>query len=73
MNVNPLMYYSVSKKLRVIEGGEIMAKWIIDPDHTAAIFSIRHLMIANVRGHFSKITGIIYFDISDITHSSFMS
>lgn len=47
-----------------------MAKWIIDPDHTAAIFSIRHLMIANVRGHFSKITGMIDFDASDISHSS---
>ena len=48
----------------------MMAKWIIDPDHTVAVFSIRHLMIANVRGHFSKITGMIHFDISDITHSS---
>jgi polyisoprenoid-binding protein YceI len=47
-----------------------MAKWIIDPDHTVAVFSICHLMIAKVRGHFSKITGMIYFDISDITHSS---
>jgi polyisoprenoid-binding protein YceI len=27
-------------------------------------------MIANVRGHFSKIAGMIHFDISDITHSS---
>ncbi len=47
-----------------------MAKWIIDPDHSAALFSIRHLMIANVRGHFSKIAGEIYFDPSDISHSS---
>jgi polyisoprenoid-binding protein YceI len=27
-------------------------------------------MIAKVKGHFSKITGMIYFDISDITRSS---
>ncbi|MFH0933176.1 MAG: YceI family protein [Nitrospirota bacterium] len=47
-----------------------MAKWVIDPDHTVAGFSIRHLMIANVRGHFSKITGTIHFDYSDVTHSS---
>jgi len=51
-------------------GGGTLAKWIIDPDHTVAVFSIGHLMIANVRGHFSKITGMIHFDISDITHSS---
>jgi polyisoprenoid-binding protein YceI len=47
-----------------------MAKWVIDPDHTIALFSIRHLMIANVKGHFSKITGTLHFDPSDITSSS---
>jgi polyisoprenoid-binding protein YceI len=47
-----------------------MSKWVIDSDHTAAGFSIRHLMIANVRGHFNKITGTIHFDPSDVTHSS---
>jgi len=47
-----------------------VAKWVIDPDHTIALFSIRHLMIANVRGHFSKITGKVHFDPSDITNST---
>jgi len=36
-----------------------MGKWIIDPDHTVAAFSIRHMMIANVRGQFNRITGFI--------------
>ncbi len=47
-----------------------MAKWVIDPDHTIALFSIRHLMIANVRGHFSKINGAVHFDPSDVTNST---
>lgn len=47
-----------------------MVKWVIDPDHSVAGFVVRHLMIANVHGHFSKIVGTIYFDPSDITHSS---
>ena len=47
-----------------------MTKWTIDPDHSAAWFSVRHLMIANVRGHFGRIAGAILFDTSDVTHSS---
>lgn len=47
-----------------------MTKWTIDPDHSAAWFSVRHLMIANVRGHFGRIAGAILFDPSDVTHSS---
>jgi polyisoprenoid-binding protein YceI len=47
-----------------------MAKWIIDPDHSAAVFSVRHMMIANVRGQFCKIGGTIYFDPLNIDRSS---
>ncbi len=39
-----------------------MGKWIIDPDHTVAAFSIRHMMVANVRGQFNKIAGFIQMD-----------
>ena len=39
-----------------------MGKWIIDPDHTVAAFSVRHMMVANVRGQFNKITGFIEMD-----------
>jgi len=35
-----------------------MKRWSIDPDHAAARFSVRHFMIANVEGLFSKITGV---------------
>jgi polyisoprenoid-binding protein YceI len=31
--------------------------WQIDPAHSAAHFSVRHLMISNVRGEFTKLTG----------------
>ena len=47
-----------------------MAKWGIDPDHSVTGFAVRHLMIANVHGHFNKISGKIYFDLSDVAHSS---
>jgi len=42
----------------------------IDPDHSVATFAIRHLMIANVRGMFPKVTGAIRYDDRDITRSS---
>jgi polyisoprenoid-binding protein YceI len=47
-----------------------MTKWIIDPDHSGAAFSVRHMMIANVRGQFCKVGGIVYFDPLNITNSS---
>jgi len=42
-----------------------MKKWSIDPDHSAARFSIRHFMIANVEGLFSQLKGEIQFDPDD--------
>ena len=41
--------------------------WKIDPAHSAAQFSVRHLMISNVRGEFTKITGSATFDSSDLS------
>jgi len=34
----------------------------IDPAHSSAQFSIRHMMISNVRGEFSKQSGTIVYD-----------
>jgi polyisoprenoid-binding protein YceI len=39
-----------------------MTKWVIDPDHSVARFSVRHFMIANVEGLFSKMAGLVLFD-----------
>jgi polyisoprenoid-binding protein YceI len=47
-----------------------MKSCIIDPDHSVATFAIRHLMIANVRGMFPKVTGVVRYDDQDITRSS---
>jgi polyisoprenoid-binding protein YceI len=45
-----------------------MIKWKIDPDHSAARFSVRHFMIANVEGLFSRMTGTIELDPRDLTN-----
>ncbi len=47
-----------------------MAILKIDPDHSVAAFSVRHMMISNVKGQFNSITGSIVFDPADIGMSS---
>jgi polyisoprenoid-binding protein YceI len=42
----------------------------IDPAHSSANFSIRHLMISNVRGSFSKLTGTVVHDSDNPSNSS---
>ena len=46
------------------------AEWTIDPAHSAAHFSVRHLMISNVRGEFSKLAGNVILDPADLTRST---
>ena len=36
--------------------------WRIDPSHSQITFSIRHMMISNVRGRFENFTGTVEFD-----------
>ena len=45
-------------------------EWQIDPAHSAAHFSVRHLMISNVRGEFSKLSGNVLLDPADLTRST---
>ena len=44
--------------------------WNIDPAHAVAEFKVRHMMIANVKGQFSKISGVLILDESDLANSS---
>ena len=39
-----------------------MSKWVIDPDHSVAAFSIRHMTVAFVHGQMNDVSGIIHFD-----------
>jgi len=39
--------------------------WNIDPAHTAAQFSVRHLGISTVRGAFTKVSGTVQFDAAN--------
>jgi polyisoprenoid-binding protein YceI len=44
--------------------------WQIDPAHTAAQFSVKHLAISTVRGGFSNVKGMITLDDADVSKST---
>ena len=45
------------------------ATWNIDPAHSTAQFTIRHLGISNVTGNFTKVSGTVELNDKDITQS----
>src|SRR5690348_15411690 len=44
-----------------------MSKYTIDPAHTHAQFSVRHMMVSNVRGEFTELSGEADIDDADMT------
>ncbi len=44
--------------------------WNIDPAHSAAEFKVKHMMISNVRGKFSGISGVLHRFEADHTKST---
>jgi len=43
--------------------------WNIDPAHSTAQFTVRHLGISNVTGSFTKVTGSVNLNDKDVTQS----
>jgi polyisoprenoid-binding protein YceI len=41
--------------------------WQIDPAHSRAQFTVRHMGISNIRGDFGAVTGTVEFDGTDVT------
>jgi len=46
------------------------ATYSIDPAHSNAQFTVRHMMISNVRGGFRSVTGMIGYDPDNATEST---
>ena len=44
--------------------------WNIDPNHTAAQFSVRHMGISTVRGAFTKVSGTAQYDPANPSKTS---
>ncbi len=46
-----------------------VSTWNIDPVHSTAQFKVKHMMISNVKGEFTAITGKLELSETDITKS----
>jgi polyisoprenoid-binding protein YceI len=44
--------------------------WQLDPPHSAAQFSVRHMGISTVRGTFTKVNGTVQYDPADVSKTS---
>src|ERR1700723_789521 len=44
--------------------------WNIDPVHSVAEFKVKHMMISNVKGQFTRVQGELNLDENDLTKSS---
>ena len=59
----------------IVAAGTVLSQaqttsWKIDPAHSGADFSIRHMGLSNVHGHFGNVTGTVIIDDKDFTKSS---
>jgi len=43
------------------------ATWTVDPGHSAATFSVRHMVVSNVKGEFAGPVGTATFDPKDLS------
>lgn len=43
-----------------------LSNWQIDPAHSSAQFSVRHMMISTVRGQFGGVKGTVSYDPKDV-------
>jgi polyisoprenoid-binding protein YceI len=43
--------------------------YAIDPQHSSAQFSVRHMTVSNVRGEFSNVSGTVVYDPKDLSAS----
>ncbi len=43
--------------------------WNLDPAHSVAEFKVKHMMISNVRGQFTAISGMLTLDENDVANS----
>jgi polyisoprenoid-binding protein YceI len=58
-----------SSLLLVLSAAAQTSTWNIDPNHSTAQFTVRHLAISNVSGAFTKVTGSVVLNEKDITQS----
>jgi polyisoprenoid-binding protein YceI len=51
-------------------GSDTQTVWLIDPAHTTVEFSVKSLLVFDVKGRFNSLRGSLMLDESDISRSS---
>jgi polyisoprenoid-binding protein YceI len=60
---------AVAAGVAVLTAGQALAQqatWAIDSSHSSAQFSVRHMMVSNVRGEFTSTKGTVRWDGKDL-------
>lgn len=75
---NLIVMLKIAQRISVVSALSLFASlsalaqtstWNIDPAHSTAQFTVRHLGISNVTGNFTKVTGTVVLNDKDITQS----
>jgi polyisoprenoid-binding protein YceI len=68
--MNRLVFTFVAALAMAATAAAQAGTWQIDPNHTAAQFSVKHLGVSTVRGAFTKVTGTAKHDPADPSKDS---
>jgi polyisoprenoid-binding protein YceI len=68
--MNRLVFTFVTALAMAAAAAAQAGTWQIDPNHTAAQFSVKHLGVSTVRGAFTKVTGTAKHDPADPSKDS---
>jgi polyisoprenoid-binding protein YceI len=68
--MNRLVFTFVTALAMAATAAAQAGTWQIDPNHTAAQFSVKHLGVSTVRGAFTKVTGTAKYDPADPSKDS---
>jgi polyisoprenoid-binding protein YceI len=69
-SVRRLSILTAGALLSCLPGRAATSTWKLDPRHSAAQFSVKHMGISTVRGGFSKVDGTVQYDEQDVTKST---
>ena len=67
--IAPLAVGVVLSMLLASHAGAAPERWEIEPFHSSISFSVRHMMVSDVTGYFTKFKGTVVTDAKDVTRS----
>ena len=61
----PVLAITLLLSLPAAAQGQDKDTWQLDPPHSSAQFSVRHLGVSTVRGAFTKVSGTVHYDAAN--------